>query len=661
MFRFIFRIIVCAVCAFLPSCRLLAQDIDTLQHEMLRDVEVVADRVPSEVASSAPLQVVESEEFMRLGHVSLSDAVKRMSGVDVQDYGGVGGLKTVSVRGMGAKHTAVSYDGVVVGDAQSGIVDIGRYSLDNISYISLLAGQGSKIFMTAREYSSAGLLSLVTRRPQKTSLGFTARTGSFGYASAFLRGNYCFSRGWAISLNGSFVRSDGMYPFTLKNSSVSSREKRKDGDFELWQFEGNAFGSLYGGNLALKVYFFDSERGLPGAVNLYNKENSERLWNKNFFVQAKYERKLLEKLYFKGIGKFDYNSSRYVEVNKNYASGCQVDKNWQKECYSSLGVLYKASSNFSLSFTNDVAYTSLDNNFVASKSPRRLSLQSVLAAAFSVGRVDVTASLLGTYMADKISNGVEPSPYKRLSPALGFSCRPFASLPLRLRFSVKDSYRIPTFADLYYLRLGNVGLRPERATQFNFGVTYSAASVGVLDYLSISVDGYYNNVRDKIVALPTMYIWRMTNFGEACMAGADISAMAHFSLSRNVMLLSDVSYSYNYAVDITDPAARNYRDQLPYTPRHSGSFSLALETPVVNVAYILSAVGERYMLPQNNERNRMHGYVEHSFSLNKEIRLSGARARLQCELLNVGDRQYEVIRYYPMPGFSWRFSVSLYI
>ena len=55
------------------------------------------------------------------------------AGANVKDYGGIGGLKTVSVRNIGAAHTAVSYDGVVVSNSQAGQIDIGRFSLDNVS------------------------------------------------------------------------------------------------------------------------------------------------------------------------------------------------------------------------------------------------------------------------------------------------------------------------------------------------------------------------------------------------------------------------------------------------------------------------------------------------------------------------------------------------
>ena len=150
----------------------------------------------------------------------------------------------------------------------------------------------------------------------------------------------------------------------------------------------------------------------------------------------------------------------------------------------------------------------------------------------------------------------------------------------------------------------------------------------------------------------------MMNFGKAEIAGVDANAQIELALSRKMSFMLDAGYSCQYAVDVTNPDAKNYRHQLPYTPRHSGKFTLSCLNPYVNVSYIFTAVGDRYMLPQNTLRNRIDGYTEHSFSLNRDFVFDFCSLRVQGELLNVGNEQYEVIRYYPMPRFSWRLSAK---
>ncbi len=633
-----------------------AQVVDTVAYNQLLELEVVSSAKPSSISSSSPLQVMEHDDFLRSGAMSLSDAVKRMTGVDVRDYGGLGGLKTVSVRGLGAKHTAVSYDGLVLADAQSGQVDIGRLSLENIGMLSLSMLGSDDIFKSATEHASASLLALQSLRPTANDSYVRVRAGSFGLADATLHHNHCFSGNWSGSLHGNYLRSDGMYPFVLVNGENKTVEKRRDSDVQSFNVEGNLFGTIADGDLSVKISFYDSERGLPGAVNLYNKENRERLWDDNFYLQAHYDVPLNRYFQLKARLKYDYHYSKYKEINKNYASGQQVDVNEKNEFYASLGVKYTPLQGLSFAFTSDFSYSTLYNNFEDSKAPRRLSSISVLAAQYNVGRFVATATLLGTYVSDAVKSGIAPEPYARLSPSLSLMFQPVASFPLRLRASYKDAYRVPTFADLYYLRLGNVGLKPEKASQFNFGLVWNESFGRVVNYASVAVDGYYNKVKDKIVALPTMYVWRMMNFGKADIAGVDVTAQVDVAFSRKISLLFDAGYSFQHAVDVTDASAKNYRHQMPYTPRHSGKFTLSLMNPYVNVSYIFTAVGDRYMLPQNTLRNRIDGYTEHSFSLNRDFVFDTFSLRLQGELLNIGNKQYEVIRYYPMPRFSWRLS-----
>ena len=58
----------------------------------------------------------------------------------------------------------------------------------------------------------------------------------------------------------------------------------------------------------------------------------------------------------------------------------------------------------------------------------------------------------------------------------------------------KSTFRMPTFNDLYYLRMGNTGLRPEKAREYNVGLTWSGHLPWQQVFVSATVDGYYNDV-----------------------------------------------------------------------------------------------------------------------------------------------------------------------
>ena len=77
-------------------------------------------------------QMLMSKDLDRIRSQSVADALRFFSGVQVKDYGGIGGIKTVNIRSMGTNHVGVFYNGMQLGNAQNGQVDLGRYSLDNV-------------------------------------------------------------------------------------------------------------------------------------------------------------------------------------------------------------------------------------------------------------------------------------------------------------------------------------------------------------------------------------------------------------------------------------------------------------------------------------------------------------------------------------------------
>ncbi|WFE86582.1 TonB-dependent receptor plug domain-containing protein [Parabacteroides chongii] len=652
------KMIVCLFGILLCVPAVYAQTIDTTAYHQLKGVEVVEKARPSTTREAAPLQVMDRAGIERLGIQDLSEAVKRFSGATVKDYGGIGGLKTVSVRSLGAQHTAVSYDGVTITDAQSGQVDISRFSLDNVEMVSLSIGQTDDIFQTARMYASAGALSVKTSSPDFTSSPFhlkaQLKAGSFGLVNPYLRYEQKFGKKWYASWHGDYLRADGNYPFTLVNGDLVEKKKRNNSDIESWRTELNFAGDLgKAGTLSMKGYYFDSHRGLPGSVILYNDYSGERLWDRNAFAQARYENRITEKFALQAQAKYNYSWMRHLDVDNKYESGRQDDRYTQKEYYLSVSGLYSLTDHLSFSLAEDYFINTLDNTIPECPFPKRYTSLTALAAQYKDTRLTATASLLGTYITEKVERGDKPSDRKRLSPAVSLSWRVMPEYNFRLRASYKDIFRVPTFNDLYYLRMGNTNLKPERATQYNLGMTWSG-SLPFINYLNAFVDGYYNRVSDKIVAIPTMFIWKMMNMGEVSIGGIDVNLSAEVPLWKNISLSGQASYSWQHAIDITDGTEKNYRDQIPYTPRHSGNVSVAFQMPWVNVSYLLTVVGDRYASPQNIGRNLIDRYAEQTISLNRSFTFASCSLRLQFDIINVGNINYDVIKYYPMPGRSFR-------
>lgn len=650
----------------------IAQEKDSIfSKQKIGEVQIVSSR-PSIVKSTVPVQLLTIQSIERLGALSVSDAVRHFTGVTVKDYGGIGGLKTVSLRGFNAQHTAVSYDGITLNDAQAGMIDIGRLSLDNISFISLTHGQSDNIFQPARNFASIGILDIVTETPEfKENRNYQGKidikTGSFGFFSPALYYAHKLSNKFAISLNANWQRADGQYPFTIENGVATEKnQKRKNSDINILRSELNLYGKLSDtDNLKVKAYFFNSERGLPGDVKLYNPYAAERLWNKNFFSQIQYDKNFSKKLSYKVSAKYNHDYTKYTDEHEKYQpTGRTKNIYSQNEYYLSNVLLYNFNKGFSVSFSEDLSYVKLRNDSTLTsflRNPERKMSQTTLSAKYENSRLTLIANLFATFSTDKVKEG-ESDTYKRITPSISFSYALFKSKELRIRMSYKDIFRVPTITEEYYKWVGNK-LKPEKARQLNYGVIWSTRLSDTFDYFNLTIDGYYANIKDKIIMIPSGAFASTSNKGKVRMKGVDINLSTNIIISSDFKLLFTGGYSFLEALDMEESYTngepnKSYKNQIPYTPKHSGSASLSLENPWVNFTYSFVTSSHRYISDQNIAIYKISGYADHNISLNKEIAIKEYPIQLQFDLLNILNKNYQIIKYYPMPGRSFRISLG---
>lgn len=650
------------LCCFLP---LWAQQnkVDTTKIHQLQEVRVVSKYRPSTTLATVPLQFISKENITRLGIQDLGDAVRRFSGITVKDYGGIGGLKTVSVRSLGATHTAVMYDGISVGNMQNGQVDIGRFTLDNVELISLSIGQPNSIFQSAQSLASAGVLNIETAQPDFSAKDYNLRLrlkgGSFGLLNGAVMLDKKLGDKHAMSIFTDALYAKGDYPYDVFDGVTTTSFKRENSAIRSLRGEFNLFNNFSETNvLKTKVYFYKAYRQLPGSVVLYSQEAAEQLWDTNIFAQTHLVSKFSEKLKLSLRAKYNYSFNKYTDDDFKYPSGHLENRYTQQAYYASALFGWQVAQNWALSFANDITYGTLETNSSFSVSPSRIYNLTSLAAQYQTESLVATATLLNTFVYDDVVKGYSLETQHRLSPSISFSYQPFSQYNWHIRTTFQDIFRLPTFNDLYYQQIGNSNLRPEKAKQINFGTTWSGQPFGAQSFVKWTLDYYHNQVDDKIVAIPNLYIWRMMNMGKVSIDGIDFSGELTYTLSKTQRLELSGNYSYQKAIDMTDSEAGNYKHQIPYTPKHSGSVAFSWTNPWVNIAYRMITSDERYMLPENIHSNRIDAYAEHSLSFSHLFKLKDISIRLQGDAINITDERYDVIKFYPMPGRSFAATIQ---
>lgn len=585
----------------------------------------------------------------------LADAVSRFTGVQVKDYGGLGGLKTVNVRSLGSEHVGVFLDGIQIDNAQNMQVDLGRLSLDGLGTLALYNAHKDVRLQTAREYASGASLHLSSSIPTEDRLRLRIRGGSFGTVNPSLAWDKSLG---AVSLRTSaeYLGSRGDYPYQYFDTTLM----RENGDIRSVRAETQLFGRLKRGEWRLHLYGYGSERGFPGPVIRRAQGfplSAERQSDLNVFVQGAWRQDWTDRYSTALRLKYANDYTHYDTHPEKNPMAMPYNLHFrQQSAYISEAQSYSLSDTWSVDLSTDLQYNSLDSDVGQNVAPRRISFTGAIASRYVTDKLRLAAHLAYTGAYDDYAN-VNAGGWSREN-AWRDAWMPSASvawLPLEwleLDAFIKRSYRLPSFNDLYYSLMGNSSLEPESA--FQTGADMNMHAVRGNWIWDGRVSPYYNRVDNKIVAIPTssQFRWTMLNIGIADITGLDLKGGMTFS--KNDLAASLVlRYTFQQALDHSTPGSQTYGNQLPYIPVHSGSADLSLGWRRWTFLWDTRLTGKKWSRSANIDDYRIAPWSVSDASLSCEcVKNQILSISASLRLSNVFDYRYQIVQGYPMPGRS---------
>lgn len=648
-----------------------------------------------------PPQKLTGSRLQTLSTTSVADAVRYFSGVQIKDYGGVGGMRTVDVRSMGSHHLGVFYDGIEIGNAQNGTVDLGKFSMDNLEEIALYNGQKSEIFQPAKDFGSAGTLYLKTRRPKFAgkqqngewvvkpyNLEVRMKAGSFGLANPSLLYEQRLTDKIHLSLNTEYTYANGHYHYTYEKRLADgtlawdTTAVRQNGDVQAFRAEAGIFGYGDCSRWHAKGYYYQSARGIPGAIVNNVWKNSQRQWDRNAFVQGNYTADISKQLSLQANLKYSNDHLRYLNPDTTLM---YVDNTFlQQEVYASLAGRYRIFPFWDVALAADYQLNWLGSNMPQFVAPLRHTLLISAATAVSYKWLKLQASVLETFVSDTLRAAAttfsdkRAATYNAVTPAVFFNAKPILSEEWYVRAFYKMVYRMPTFNDLYYTDVGSSDLKPEKTRQYDLGTEYSKLfsrrqfNLGSLSAIRLGTkaDVYFNQVENKIVAIPkgnSQYRWMMMNLGYVEILGTELAADLGLDIAEQHTLDFHAAYTFQQALDKTDPTDNDpyggtYGGQIAYIPRHSFSATATyLWNDRLRLAYALCYVGSRYTSSANIPVNRVQPWYTSDIMLSYTWHLGSTQLQAGLEFNNIFNQQYEVIPNYPMPGMNGKGILKLTI
>ncbi len=569
---------------------------DTIQPvTVVADRGVVVSRVDTAIVSNA---------------IDVTEIMEQIPGLQISDGGGMAGLKTVNLRGMGASSTAIYLDGVRVGNLQSGQTDLGMLDMCNLASATVDYAQNSVSFTTARPVFAPG-----SRFAGKA--GFTG--GSFATFEPYGRFDLKLSPGVCMSASASGVISRGDFPYGdgLRRDNNDIRQIRTGLDF---------WGLVGGGDWHAKVYYNGAQRGAPGSVDW---PCEDRQKDRNVLAQGLL-RKGFSRLYSLSL------SAKASYDDMFYSSSWSDDRYRQTEFQLNSSHKFSVSRWCDLSAAVDIQW---DDLVSTACDASRFSLTAVSSAAFRPGRfsADVAVEYFGAFdRGGKVRNCISPS------LDIGFS----VTESLGITAFGRRAYRVPTFNELYYVGFGNPDLKPEDAWLTGVGLDWKYSPSGAWS-VSAKADGFYNYLKDKIVSAPTPEdpaVWQPYNVGIARSIGADLQAGFGFASGRWSAGFN-ARYSFQDATDRT-PDSYTYGQRIAYIARNTVCLSADGAFGGWSLKVVWNFRGGRYdsygAMPDWNTLDITAGK---DFSLGKGMALG-----LKLLSRNLTDCRYDLSSGYPMPG-----------
>ena len=135
----------------------------------LDEIVVIASKYPERVLDSVvSVEVITEEEIEAAQVENLADILSTVAGLEINDYGDAGGIKSISIRGSSAEQVLVILDGRPMNDPQTGQIDLGQIPTSIIEKIEIYRGPVSAVYGAN---ALGGVINIITKKGESESRG----------------------------------------------------------------------------------------------------------------------------------------------------------------------------------------------------------------------------------------------------------------------------------------------------------------------------------------------------------------------------------------------------------------------------------------------------------------------------------------------------------
>lgn len=590
-----------------------------------------------------PVRVFAKDEIRNINGNRVSDVLQRASNVFIKSYGGLSSLKTVSINGMNAEHTLILLNGTRLNTVQNSQYDLSLISNDDIESVQVMPSGSSSYYGSD---AVSGVVNISTFNPSGSrdsghfGAGLTLNTGSYNYRNAGLTLKYNSGRN-SIKAGLNTESSDDDFNYYYFNGYRDIEKRRENNSMKrgsvLLQYSYTRHDAV----LNIMSLFSGVERHVPGVESgsaPMNALQKDEVWNTILNFSKKYA---------------DGNSLTVSANFQNYLmkySFPPFENSFYRNLSSGASMSYEMiSEKYRISAGGDFLAAGIQSNEVES-GKRRFSPALFANVVYGITEnLKIFPSVRTEYISDISKTTV--------TSKLGVNYKPISSNLLILRSSAGNSFRAPTFNELYWKTGGNRNLKPETAYNFDAGIMSEFYFLG-----QVRVEANYSHINavNKIVWMPSSAIyWTPVNIAASVSDVLSSSVTYSREYTGGLRISATANYTFTSSVKTSEdfPGDASYRKQLIFIPMNMFRIDAGFDYKFAGVSMYGTYTGTRYSDYENTVSMKpvftLDGNIHSSFMIDQ------FPCRLSLEINNLTNTNYQIISGYPMPLRNYKLSLTL--
>ncbi len=565
---------------------------------------------------------------------STADMLQQYSTIYLKSYGN-NMLSTISIRGTGAGHTSLLWNGLNINSPTLGQSDLSQIPSFAVNELAIQFGGASALYGN-ESIGGSILMHSSARWVSKPTFTIYQDFGSYKTLNTRVEmrtGSERFES--ATRFYYTYSKNDFTYKNILKPGQP--KENQQNAGVRMFGlFQDLYFKSGISGQFDMNIWAHASDREIQPTI--VNPDNSDYQEDRNFRMAVSYK-----------------NSGQWGNVN--IRTGYLADD---------------------LIFNNSLRTTSNTGTIQASYG-KEISPKVEMDAGVGFKQIGVDTNNYSEMVEEKRWNGFlwvkyTPFPIWKLSfnirkefvanyqipeaPSIGSSLDIFKSTHNKIVWKVSGAanYRIPTLNDRFWNPGGNPDLLPETSTSLETSLDWEHASSNTT--ISTQLSTYKMWVENWILWIPNGSIWTPDNIRTVHAQGVEITFKGENRIN-NSRLFWKFGYSYTKSTNKTtnDVFDRSLNKQLPFVPFHNAIVLTGMAIHSFDVSINGNYTGRRYTTTDNE--SFLDEYWLFDLDVSQNLHLDRTALIVGFTIKNLLNTSYFNLPFRAMPGINYRMYISM--